>query len=132
MTTTALDGKKILWVDDDPVGIACQVAILEALHARVALKQTTEDALKDLTQEGFDLVISNMNRSPDAIAGIDLAKRIRQTSQVSILIFTKDVHIRNHGQKAKDAGVNELESQTDKLIATIYKLVVQPNIITAR
>jgi CheY-like chemotaxis protein len=128
-TIAGLHDKKILWVDDDPVGIACQVAILGALHAQVTLKQTTEDALSELTRYGFDLVISNMNRSPDATAGVELAKRIRETSQVPILIFTRDVHIKNHGQKAREAGANELESETVNLIPTIYRLVAQPKIV---
>jgi CheY-like chemotaxis protein len=126
MSKSALEEKRIIWVDDDPVGIACQVALLEALKALVTVRQTTEEAIQELDRDGYHLVISNMNRSPNSTAGVDLAKKIRTKSAVPILIFTKDIHIKNHGQQARDAGANELESKTENLIATIYSLITKP------
>lgn len=127
----ALKGKKILWVDDDPVGIACQIAILESLGTRVDLAQTTDAALKQITSDAYNLVISNMNRFPDPTAGVDLTRKIRATSQVPILIFTVAERLASHGKLATDAGATALESATDKLLVAVYNLIIQPIIITA-
>lgn len=130
VSAPAFKGKKILWVDDDPVGIVCQVAVLESLETRVDLVPTTEDALNQLGRDGYHLVISNMNRYPDPAAGVDLTRKIRATSQIPILIFTTPPRLESYGKKATEAGASALESETDKLLVAIYILIAQPKIIT--
>lgn len=71
-------GARVLWVDDNPGNNIHERQSLEAFGIQFVLAQSTQAALDLLKQGRFDLVISDMNRPPDAEAGYTLLDSLRQ------------------------------------------------------
>ncbi len=68
---------EILWVDDEPEGVAGETAALRAMGARVDLSTSTEDALARLRAHAYALVLSDLKRGDDYTAGYTLLARMR-------------------------------------------------------
>jgi CheY-like chemotaxis protein len=84
-------GKRILWVDDHPDNNRIPCRILEDGGATVILALSTEDATAVLNQQGraVDLVISDMGRGDDQIAGIKVLEYLRDSSiRVPAIIYS--------------------------------------------
>ncbi|MBR8058006.1 hybrid sensor histidine kinase/response regulator [Burkholderia dolosa] len=74
-TAVALDGRRVLVVDDDPTSLASLAAALETLGAQVATAQSGRDALAAMERERPDVVLSDL-AMPDG-DGFWLLDRIR-------------------------------------------------------
>jgi CheY-like chemotaxis protein len=84
-----LSGSSILWVDDRPANNTYEAAALEALGIRVAVSESTDDALAKLRARRFDAVISDMGRPPDPRAGYTLLDRLKhERIDVPFIIYT--------------------------------------------
>jgi hypothetical protein len=57
-----LNGKSVLWVDDNPGNNRFEARALEALGMQVSAARDTDEALAELKRSRFDLVISDMSR----------------------------------------------------------------------
>lgn len=77
-TVKKLRGKLVLWVDDVPSNNTYQRNALEALGMRFTIAISTEDALKQLQNQSFDLIISDMGRPPDLQAGYTLLEAVKK------------------------------------------------------
>jgi CheY-like chemotaxis protein len=66
-----------LWVDDRPDNNIYERQSLEALGVRFVLAKSTDDALAKIASQRFDVVISDMGRPPDPVAGYTLLERLR-------------------------------------------------------
>jgi DNA-binding response OmpR family regulator len=97
----------ILWVDDHPSNNSQQVADFRKNQIAVHLAETTEDALKLLAMNHYDLVISDLGRGEDRLAGLKMTEALRaRGDKVPVLIYTiraKDVE----GQAAQRRMVAE-------------------------
>jgi CheY-like chemotaxis protein len=69
-----------LWVDDRLDNNRYERAALEALGLRFKLARSTQEALEQLDQYSFDLVISDMSRPPDPTAGYMLLDAMKSRS----------------------------------------------------
>ena len=67
----------ILWVDDRPNGNVNERQALEALGISIVLSTSTDDALDKLKHSSFDVIISDMRRPPDSLAGYTLLDKLR-------------------------------------------------------
>lgn len=67
----------VLWVDDRPANNRYERQALEALGMRVDIATSTQDALERVRNQHFDLVISDMARPPDPLAGYTLLDGLR-------------------------------------------------------
>ena len=69
-----MDGKAILWVDDHPENNTIIRKVFGEAGACVSLAQSTEEAMGVLrgTDRATDLVISDMGRADDPVAGLTL------------------------------------------------------------
>jgi CheY-like chemotaxis protein len=61
-----------LWVDDFPNNNIYERQALEALGVNFVLATSTEEALKKISRQRFDAIISDMGRPPDSRAGYTL------------------------------------------------------------
>jgi CheY-like chemotaxis protein len=114
-----LKGKKVLWVDDDPVSIVLLVAILERLGMQVAISLSTEAALS-CDFSALHLVITNMNREPIHDDGLKLAHAIRSRHhcEIPILIFTRPDRVRNYISEMETLKV-EYATELDEFISKL-------------
>ncbi|MEO3762864.1 P-loop NTPase fold protein [Streptomyces sp. B5E4] len=70
-SSLALEGLRILWVDDHPENNADHVRRLRGLGARIALARDRGEAEQELAALPFDLLISDITRGGEQSAGLD-------------------------------------------------------------
>lgn len=90
----------ILWVDDYPSNNAFLVEQFESEGIQVKLALTTENGLKALENEEYQLIITDLGRKEGTIenpyAGLDLIKQVRALGlQIPILVYAGPRGIKN-------------------------------------
>lgn len=116
-----LRGKRILWVDDDSVGIALLVELLtKCCGVAIEHRRSTVEALNE-PLAGYHLVVSNLRRDPDDNAGVLLTEAIRQQkrSKIPVVIFTRAEYKALYREALTQAGVNGIATSEQELLATI-------------
>jgi len=82
------DVPRVLWVDDRPSNNRYERATLHALGMFVELGTSTEDALaKVAAGGGYDVIISDMGRPPDAQAGYTLLEELRRLGVITPFVI---------------------------------------------
>lgn len=71
-----LDGARILWVDDAPLGNSAERALFRQIGATVVNAISTEEAFYWLERDEFDVIISDIDRDGDPVAGLTFTRRI--------------------------------------------------------
>jgi CheY-like chemotaxis protein len=78
----------VLWVDDNPNNNSYERRALEALGVSLVLAQSTDEALKKISRQRFDAIISDMGRPPDPRAGYTLLDKLRSSGdQTPFIIY---------------------------------------------
>jgi CheY-like chemotaxis protein len=78
----------VLWVDDNPNNNSYERQALEALGVSFVLAQSTDEALKKISRQRFDAIISDMGRPPDSRAGYTLLDKLRSSGdQTPFIIY---------------------------------------------
>ena len=105
----------VLWVDDNPNNNSYERQALEALGVSFVLAISTDEALKKISRQRFDAIISDMGRPPDSRAGYTLLNKLRSSGdQTPFIIYagSRDPeHIaesRRHGAIGCTNNANEL------------------------
>jgi len=105
----------VLWVDDNPNNNSYERQALEALGVSFVLAQSTDEALKKISRQRFDAVISDMGRPPDSRAGYTLLDKLRSSGdQTPFIIYASSRHpehvaeSRRHGAIGCTNNANEL------------------------
>jgi DNA-binding winged helix-turn-helix (wHTH) protein/CheY-like chemotaxis protein len=86
---------RLLWVDDNPQNNVREKAYLEAQHITVYQVQSTEEALTSLALYQFNVVISDMGRDDEVLAGLNLLKTMREAKNLTpfflyTIVLTED------------------------------------------
>lgn len=80
---------RVLWVDDHPTNNAAEVAYLRTRRVGVHLAESTDDALKLLAMNSYQLVVSDLGRGEDRLAGLKMVEVMRTRGMaVPVLIYT--------------------------------------------
>ncbi len=105
----------VLWVDDRPNNNIYERQALEALGVNFVLVTSTEEALKKISKQRFDAIISDMGRPPDPRAGYTLLDQLRSSGdQTPFIIYASSrnpEHVaesRRHGAIGCTNNANEL------------------------
>lgn len=105
----------VLWVDDNPNNNSYARQALEALGVSFVLAQSTDEALKKISRQRFNAIISDMGRPPDSRAGYTLLDKLRSSGdQTPFIIYagSRDPeHVtesRRHGAIGCTNNANEL------------------------
>jgi CheY-like chemotaxis protein len=105
----------VLWVDDRPDNNIYERQALEALGVSFALATSTEEALRKISKQRFDAIISDMGRPPDSRAGYTLLDQLRASGdQTPFIIYASSrdpKHVaesRRHGAIGCTNNANEL------------------------
>jgi DNA-binding response OmpR family regulator len=90
MTNDAADAiATVLWVDDHPANNSLEVEFFKRQKIAVHLAENSEDALKLLKMNKYRLVISDLGRGEDRLAGLKLLHTMRrQGIDVPAMIYT--------------------------------------------
>ena len=105
----------VLWVDDNPNNNSYERQALEALGVSFVLAISTDEALKKISRQRFDAIISDMGRPPDPRAGYTLLDKLRSSGdQTPFIIYAGSrepehvVESRRHGAIGCTNNANEL------------------------
>lgn len=105
----------VLWVDDRSDNNIYERQALEALGVNFVLATSTEEALKKISRQKFDAIISDMGRPPDPRAGYTLLDQLRANgNQTPFIIYASSrdpEHVaesRRHGAIGCTNNANEL------------------------
>ena len=105
----------VLWVDDNPNNNSYERQALEALGVSFVLAISTDEALKKISRQRFDAIISDMGRPPDSRAGYTLLDKLRSNGdQTPFIIYASSrdpEHVaesRRHGAIGCTNNANEL------------------------
>jgi CheY-like chemotaxis protein len=118
------EGATVLWVDDNPDNNRFERKALEAVGLRFVLSTSTEDALKVIDEQNFDLIISDMGRPSDRNAGYTLLDALRSHGdQTPFIIYmgrsTPDLRAEAGNKGAQ--GLTDLPNELFQLVlSTIY------------
>ena len=119
----------ILWVDDHPANNRLEVQLFRQNRIAVHLAESTADALKLLAVNRYDLVISDLGRGEDRLAGLEMTQAMKQRgANVPVIIYTvrpKDAS----GQAAQrklvaDAGAADLAVTPQEVRAKVLQRLV--------
>lgn len=118
---------KILWVDDHPQNNIAEARAFTEQHIAVHNVRTTAEALTLLSMYHYNLIISDMGRGEDRLAGLKLIREIRaRGDRTPALIYT----VRADGAAAQeqqrdhvaDAGAQGLVVTPDEVRSTVTRM----------
>ncbi len=79
----------ILWVDDHPTNNQLEVEEFRRHRIAVHLAKSTDDAMNLLAMNGYDLVLSDLGRGEDRLAGLKMTEALRRRgSRIPVFIYT--------------------------------------------
>lgn len=80
---------RLLWVDDHPDNNLTEKAYLEGYDITVYQVTSSEDALTSLALYQYDVVVSDMGRNGEVLAGLNLLKAMRENNdKTPFLLYT--------------------------------------------
>lgn len=127
ITSDASDAHStILWVDDHPSNNLSEAAYFKSHRIAVHVAKSTEDALNLLAMNSYQLVISDLGRGEDRLAGLGMVRAMNQRRiLVPVLIYTMRPETRS-GQKAQanlvaTAGASDLAVTPQEVRAKVLK-----------
>jgi CheY-like chemotaxis protein len=93
---------RVLWVDDKPAGNINERHALEAVGITIVNATSTEDALQRLSNDSFDLIISDMARPGDSRGGYTLLDKLRALGdRTPVIIYTNTRKPREEAQQKR-------------------------------
>ncbi|MEP1447716.1 MAG: winged helix-turn-helix domain-containing protein [Paraglaciecola sp.] len=78
---------RLLWVDDNPQNNLTEKRFLEKHHITVYQVVSTEEALTSLELYEFGVIISDMGRDGEVLAGLNLLKALREKNNHTPFLF---------------------------------------------
>lgn len=101
----ALEGKKVLVVDDNPMNLKVAGRMLKRLKVVHSLVESGEDAINLLKTHTFDCILLDIQMP--GLDGFETAQEIRQAGLSTPIIAYTAHALTSDVQKCIDAGMNE-------------------------
>lgn len=123
---------RLLWVDDHPENNLYEVRFFENHRIAVHKVTGTADALRLLAMYSYDVVISDMGRGEDRLAGLKLAAQMRdRKDDTPLLIYTvrPDGAAEQEAQRhlVADAGAQGVVVTPQEVRSVILKMFGNPS-----
>jgi CheY-like chemotaxis protein len=87
LVAAAIEGARILWIDDNPENNQWECATLRQLGAHVTAVDSTETAIGCLRSDSYDLILSDVSRSGSSREGIEVIPRLRALRPATAVVF---------------------------------------------
>ncbi|MDX2136246.1 MAG: response regulator [Saprospiraceae bacterium] len=78
---------RVLWIDDNPDTVMYEAGILQTLGMQVEFAKTSANAHEKLRSTPFHLILSDIRRNDNPVAGLQFLQEIQQTSRPIEMIF---------------------------------------------
>jgi CheY-like chemotaxis protein len=115
----------ILWVDDQPANNTYERQALEALGINVVFSTSTEDALLRMRSSRFDVVVSDMGRPPDPLAGYTLLEQLRSAGDKTPFVIYSTSDRPEHKALARKRGAFGSTSNPQELLQLVVAGIVE-------
>lgn len=120
--------KRLLWVDDNPKNNSYLIAAIESQGHSVDIALSTDEGLKQFSHRQYHAVISDMGRPESDKAGIELAKKIRQSNtDIPFYIFCGKWAATNLKERALSSGVSAITSSGTTLMKYLSSALPNAN-----
>lgn len=113
-------GAQILWVDDHPENNLNERRMLRQLNTEIDMATNSEEALKILANAKYDVVLSDMARGQDPLAGLDFLQKLRELDRSTPVIFYIGVIDLDKGVPGRAFG---LTNRPDELLHLILDVL---------
>ena len=113
----------VLWVDDRPNNNIYERQALEALGIEIDLSESTEDALRRIRREPFDLIISDMGRPPDARAGYTLLDELRKAGNRTPFVIYAGSKLPEHVREGRERGAAGVTNDPQELFNMVVRIL---------
>lgn len=110
----------ILWVDDVPGNNVYERRALEAVGFKFVLASSTDEALDLINKQPFRLIISDLGRPSDRMAGITLLEKLRASGNTTPYIIYGSARALTIREEAQRKGAFDVTNRPDEL----FQLVV--------
>jgi CheY-like chemotaxis protein len=108
---------RVLWVDDKPAGNINERHALQAVGITFVIAASTDDALRRVDEESFDLIISDMSRPGDSRAGYTLLDKLRAAGdRTPFIIYTNTRKPKDEAQQKGVIGYTNRANQLFELV----------------
>jgi CheY-like chemotaxis protein len=121
-----LRNKNVLWVDDNPERNSFPVSVLKEAGIIFTAARSTDEAINliNRTTPTFDLIITNIGRSPDRQAGITLLKKINEIkSHIPVIVFSRPETIRKYAETALDLGARKCVTGYSQIMTEVQAML---------
>jgi CheY-like chemotaxis protein len=112
-----LTGSRILWVDDHPINNLYERTVLASLGVSIDLALSTDEAQYMASRLTYHLVLSDMSRADNPLAGLDLIKLRKDGAFTAPIIFYVG---RVHRTKERPSGCFAITDRPDELLHYVF------------
>lgn len=109
----------VLWVDDRPNNNTYERQALEALGVSFVLATSTDEALKEISQNRFDAIISDMGRPPDSRAGYTLLEKLRSEGDQTPFMIYANSRDQKHVSESRHRGAIGCTNNANELFRMV-------------
>jgi CheY-like chemotaxis protein len=117
---TLIHGTHVLLVNDVPSEMQQVIAILRQLGVHVDIVKTTEKALSFLSEDAYDVIISDMRRGTSANEGLRFLERARGGGNDRPIIFTVGEYHPDRGTPPYAFGITD---RVDELLNLVFDAI---------
>lgn len=120
--------RRVLWVDDIPENNTLLVEQLIEANVKVDQAISTEQAVKLISANRYDVIVTDMGRvegkSYVADSGVVLTRKVKELSpNTPVLVFTSGKGARMHGSAAMEAGARLITASGTRLISALNQIL---------
>lgn len=125
LDNVAIERAKILWVDDNPINNEGIIDVYQNQGVDFDLAINTSQALRYLSKNKYNLVISDMGRGSIRDEGINMIKNIKRSipNPPPIYVFCSRIANETYGKQAIDEGARIVTSSIKELMVSIMKTI---------
>ena len=124
--TASMGPQRILWVDDVPQNNIREQNAMTALGMQVTTATSTQDALGQLDQSRFDVVITDMGRPGNLQAGYELLEKMQARNDTQPVIIYASSNRPEHREQARKRGAFGSTNRPDELLDLVTRAVEAP------
>jgi CheY-like chemotaxis protein len=115
----------VLWVDDNPENNIFERRAFEAIGINFVLAETTNDALKILSDQSFGAVISDMGRREGPREGYALLDALRSRGDETPLFFYASTNAPYHKRETHEHGGQGCTNDGQELFEMVTKVIFE-------
>ena len=118
-----MDGSRVLWVDDQPQNNRYERQALEALGIRIDLSTETGSALEMAEEVPYRLIISDIRRPGDPLAGYTLLDALSRRGKRIPVVFYAGSASHAHVAEARARGAVGQTASPRELVAIVTEVL---------